>query len=116
MFWRPSDSEQTGDLTLVGAIASDRAMYILVDGPGLPPPTGPDSEPPDMPWMRVSTASGVEVKVWSGGGGGGGLSDRPRTLLYECEVPPQPDEPLVITLVRNDGSTIWQMVAVPLGA
>lgn len=116
-FWLPEEPAIPSDeLELVTCVASDRSMYVLLEGVPLPPPSYPDHDGPVMLWMKVVTASGQNVPVLRGGSGSSGKASRPRHHLFQAALPPDVSEALTVSLLKGeDPSPVWEMRVVPVG-
>jgi hypothetical protein len=113
-FWRPDGDPPRDELYLVAAVSSAQRLYVILEGPPLPPPRFKDDpdHPVPMLTLRIATASGVELR---GGGHAnhGKQGSRPRTFIWDVSLPPDRSEPLIMHLLREDGSTIWETQAIP---
>lgn len=117
-FWRPEHNGSPDELALVGCIASGRCLYLVLEGPGQPPPRDKsDLDTIEAFWFEVKTASGVALQARGMGGNRGNREKgQPQQLFAEVERPPNPTDGLTVTLLREDGSAIWEVQAVPVFA
>jgi hypothetical protein len=98
---------------LVAAVSSGQRLYLVLEGPALPPPRFKGAlDQPELLSISITTPSGLELfrgAHWNNGKEG----RRPRTFFVDAQLPPDPSEPLTVQLRREDGSIIWEVQAVP---
>lgn len=106
-FWRAADDGRMGELTFVGAVASAKRLYVIVEGP----PAESWVDDPPMLWLRVVTASGRELTAH---GASGGTGPRGREFFFDID-PPAAPEALSVTLFQEDGTAVGEVRAEPAG-
>jgi len=112
-FWRPASDLPDAELYLVAAVSSEQRLYLILEGPALPPPRFKETlEQPELLSVSITTPSGLQLfggAHWNNGKEG----RRPRTFFVDAELPPDPSEPLTVQLKHEDGSIIWELQMMP---